>query len=59
MHNLYYDGSWRYRYGSGSNSGGVVMTLTYNQFSVQVAGNGIADGIATLTPAIFTNLISW
>jgi hypothetical protein len=56
MHNLYYDGSWRYRYGSGSNSGGVITTLAYNQFSVQVAGNGIADGIATLTPAIRTNL---
>jgi len=57
MHNLYHDGSnWRYRYGSGSNSGGVVTTLAYNQFSVQVADSGIADQIATLTPAIFTNL---
>jgi len=57
MHNLYNDGSnWRYRYGSGSNSGGVVTTLAYNQFSVQVADNGTADQIATLTPAIFTNL---
>jgi hypothetical protein len=57
MHNLYHDGSnWRYRYGSGSNSGGVLTTLAYNQFSVQVAGNGIADQIATLTPAIYTNL---
>ena len=57
MHNLYHDGSdWRYRYGSGSNSGGVLTTLAYNQFSVQVADNGTADQIATLTPAIHTNL---
>ena len=57
MHNLYHDGSnWRYRYGSGSNSGGVNTTLAYNYFSVSVAGNGIADQIATLTPAIYTNL---
>ncbi len=57
MHNLYYDGSnWRYRYGSGSKSGGVVTTLAYNQFSVQVADDGVADSIATLTPAIYTNL---
>jgi hypothetical protein len=56
MHNLYHDGNnWRYRYGSG-NSGGVLTTLAYNQFSVNVAGNGVADSIATLTPAIHTNL---
>jgi hypothetical protein len=56
MHNLYHDGSnWRYRYGS-TNSGGVITTLAHNQFSVQVASNSIADGIATLTPAIYTNL---
>lgn len=57
MHNLYYDGAnWRYRYGSGSNSGGVVTTLAYNQFSVNVADNGTVDQVATLTPAIRTNL---
>lgn len=57
MHNLYHDGSsWRYRYGSGNDSGGVVVSATYNQFSVQVADNGTEGGVATLNPAIYTNL---
>ena len=56
LHNLYYDGSWRYRYGEGSNSGGVVVGLVFDGFSVRVANNGTVDQVATLTDAIYTNL---
>lgn len=57
MHNLYYDGTnWRYRYGEGSSSGGVVAGLAYNGFSIATAPNGLKDNIATLNTAIYTNL---
>ena len=57
-HNLYLDGAdWKYRYGSGSNSGGIVVTTAYNQFTVKTATDGIKDNVATLNTAIHSNTI--
>ena len=58
MHNLYFDGAdWRYRSGSGNNSGGFIVTTAHNQFSVKTATDGIKDNVAILNTAIHSNTI--